>query len=376
MQKVAQITISVPEAISVCLANNLTFAAYQLPNANDPVLVVQKTAGVQTIDNLTALKESKGFLVAPFLKNSCNSMFLIQPDYVFTKNLSQDEYNILQETKVDYLNGTVCNYPEEISKSLYLDKINELIDAIKENKFDKAVLSRVKIHEGNYMGKISELFSELCSSYPNAFIYTFKAGSHLWIGATPEPLAYVENGSFKTASVAGTRPYNPEFENLNSWNNKEREEQNYVTWYIRSILKDYQLNNYNQIGPYAKKAGNLLHLRTDFYFDTYRLKNKIGNLIESLHPTPAVCGMPKEITMKFISDIESHEREYYTGFLGPVGIEKSISLFVNLRCMKVFKDKLALFVGGGITIDSIPEDEWQETEIKAETLLSVIRNLP
>ena len=61
MQKVAQITISVPEAISVCLANNLTFAAYQLPNANDPVLVVQKTAGVQTIDNLTALKRKQRF---------------------------------------------------------------------------------------------------------------------------------------------------------------------------------------------------------------------------------------------------------------------------------------------------------------------------
>lgn len=375
MQKVAPTNISVTEAISVCLANNLTFAAYQFPHSNGPVLVVQKTAGVETIDNLSELKQLKGFLVAPFQKTALNSMFLIQPDHVYYKNLNQEEYGQLKELKVPYVNGSVCKEPEELSKSLYLDKISAIIYAIKENKFDKVVLSRVKLYEGKYMDKISDLFSKLCTSYPNAFIYTFRAGPHFWIGATPEPLAYVENGSFTTASVAGTRPFKPEFQDINIWNNKEREEQNYVTWYIRSILKDYQLNNYNQSGPYTKRAGNLLHLRTDFSFDTYRLKSKVGNLIESLHPTPAVCGMPKEVTMKLITDIESHDREYYSGFLGPVGIEKSISLFVNLRCMKVFKEMVALYVGGGITIDSLPEDEWHETEIKADTLLSVIRNL-
>ncbi len=375
MQKVEPAVKSVTEAISACLQNNLTFAAYQLPHSNEPVIVIQHSEGAKTIDNLSELKKLNGFLVAPFQKTACNSMFLIQPDYVYKKELTNEEFEHLQNHKVPYVNGSVCKEPKELSKPEYLKKINKIIDAIKENKFDKVVLSRVKLYQGEYLDKITLLFSRLCASYPNAFIYTFSAGSHLWIGATPEPLAYIENGSFTTASVAGTRPFMPEFLDINQWNNKEREEQSYVTWFIRGILKEYQLNNYNQTGPYTKKAGNLLHLRTDFSFDTSRLKDKVGNLIESLHPTPAVCGMPKEVTKKFINDIESHEREYYSGFLGPVGIDKTISLFVNLRCMKVFSDKLALYVGGGITIDSVPEDEWQETEIKADTLLTVIRSL-
>jgi isochorismate synthase len=79
--------------------------------------------------------------------------------------------------------------------------------------------------------------------------------------------------------------------------------------------------------------------------------------------------------LDFIRRTEAHSREYYTGFLGPVGLDDHMQLYVNLRCMKVLKDRLILYVGGGITHDSIAEDEWEETEIKADTLLSVLRNL-
>lgn len=85
--------------------------------------------------------------------------------------------------------------------------------------------------------------------------------------------------------------------------------------------------------------------------------------------------MPRKESLLLISELELHQREYYSGFLGPVGLKNRLSFFVNLRCMKVLEDKLALFIGGGITADSVPEEEWLETEIKAETLLSVIRQL-
>jgi isochorismate synthase len=85
--------------------------------------------------------------------------------------------------------------------------------------------------------------------------------------------------------------------------------------------------------------------------------------------------MPRKESLKLIRMLEKHNREYYAGFLGPVGINNQLTLFVNLRCMKVLADRLALFVGGGITADSVPEEEWMETEIKAETLLTVIRQI-
>jgi isochorismate synthase len=85
--------------------------------------------------------------------------------------------------------------------------------------------------------------------------------------------------------------------------------------------------------------------------------------------------MDTENALEFIQKIEKHDREYYTGFLGPVGFTDMLNLYVNLRCLKVYKDCVALYVGAGITSDSVPEEEWQETEIKAETLLSVIKKI-
>ncbi|VAW17753.1 Isochorismate synthase @ Menaquinone-specific isochorismate synthase [hydrothermal vent metagenome] len=375
MQKTAKSTKSVYEAISVCIKNNLTFAAYQLPQSKKPILIIQSTPGINKINDLSELRKIKGFLVSPFQKAECNPMFLIRPDYVYEGELKQAEFERLESTTRVYTNGNVCKRPKELSKTEYLLQIDKTINAIQENKFEKAVLSRVKFIQGDYSGKESEIFRLLCDSYPNAFVYIFRAGSQLWLGATPEPLACIDNGNFYTSSVAGTRSFNKGSLNITQWGNKERQEQHYVTDFIRGVLKSFQLNNYKQTGTYAKKAGNLLHLRTDFSFETAKIKGEVGRLVESLHPTSAVCGMPKKDTLKFITGIEKHYREYYSGYLGPVGMDGAISLFVNLRCMKVFKDALALYVGGGITTDSVPEEEWEETEIKAETLLSVIQKI-
>ena len=91
-------------------------------------------------------------------------------------------------------------------------------------------------------------------------------------------------------------------------------------------------------------------------------------MLDLLHPTSAVCGMPLEESKKFILANESHERSFYSGYLGPVNIQNETELFVNLRCAKVFKNKLRLFSGAGITDDSIPEKEWEETELKCNIL--------
>jgi isochorismate synthase len=178
-----------------------------------------------------------------------------------------------------------------------------------------------------------------------------------------------------TVSLAGTRTYSESNMNISNWNHKELNEQEYVTKNIENVLDEYQVSNYQKKGPYTKKAGKLIHLRTDFNFTFDTVSDKLSSLIDALHPTSAICGMPMEKSLGFIKGIEKHNREYYTGYLGPVGIDDRLQLYVNLRCMKVLDHKLALYVGGGITDESVPEDEWEETEIKAETLLSVVQQI-
>jgi isochorismate synthase len=215
----------------------------------------------------------------------------------------------------------------------------------------------------------------LCSAYPDAFVYLFCVKGQCWIGASPEPFVCSHDQRLKTVSLAGTRPLNKHNAEIGNWKHKELEEQEYVTQHIEKILKVFDINPVEKNGPYVIRAGNLMHLRTDFSFDMKIVGRRLPALIHALHPTPAVCGMSTGQAMDFIRNFEKHNREFYAGFLGPVGFADKLCLFVNLRCMKVYDDRLILYIGGGITGESIPEEEWEETEIKAETLLSVIKEI-
>ncbi len=365
---------SITEGISVCIKNNLSFAAYQLPNSKNRFLVVQNSPQSVILNDLSGIRRLKGFLISPFQASEKNPMVLIQPDHFFENSVDQQSLETLKSIVLPAA-SSMDTSQEEISKDDYIQQVDTIIEEIKNKRFEKAVLSRIKKISGDYSDKISHIFSVLCDEYPNAFVYVFRSGSQFWVGATPEPLADVNNGSFETASVAGTKPFCEKYLHFENWQKKELDEQNYVTRFISQVLKDFELENYKLTGPYIKQAGNLLHLRTDFSFETLNLNGSVGRLIENLHPTSAVCGMPKTETLKYITQVEKHNRQYYGGFLGPVGLANTIMLFVNLRCMRVFKHSLSLFIGGGITLDSNAAEEWEETEIKAETLSSVIKKI-
>lgn len=367
--------ISVIDTISLCLQKNLRFAAFRLPNSENPEIVIQLNNQQKIIVERDISSDIKGFLVAPFSDEGNFPAFLIAPDIYVTDYLSEQELQLLNKLETEPVQSNASHIPEEVEHDDYINQLDVILDNICEGKFEKVVLSRVKIVQGSFIPNLAEIFSLLCKSYPNAFIYIFNAGPHLWLGATPEPLLKAKNGTMQTVSLAGTRPYNEQNLNIGAWNSKERLEQEYVTRFIASVLSHFNLKDIDLQGPYTKKAGNLLHLRTDFSFHSEEIIDKLGAFLKELHPTPAVCGMPRHDSLELLQRLEKHQREYYAGFLGPIGLNDRLALFVNLRCMKVLTENLALFVGGGITADSVPEDEWLETEMKAETLLSVIRKI-
>ncbi len=367
--------ISISKAVKVCLEKNLVFAAYRLPNQQHSEIVIQTSGEKLLISRTDTYSNLKGFLVAPFSGTPNSPPFIITPDIYASKYLLPADYERVTQIKPLPIQSDDTHIPEQIAHDKYLTQIKRITDQIEKGTFEKVVLSRVKILQGNFVLKLNQIFSGLVKAYPNAFVYIFNAGPHLWMGATPEPLLKGKNGIMCTVSLAGTRSYNEQNLNIGVWNSKERLEQEYVTRYISKVLSKFNLTDVNLEGPGTKRAGNLVHLCTDFSFRSDVLKDRLGEFLNNLHPTPAVCGMPREGSLQLILDLEEHNREYYSGFLGPIGLNEKLSLFVNLRCMKVLQNNLALFIGGGITADSVPEEEWQETEIKAETLLSVIREL-
>ena len=182
----------------------------------------------------------------------------------------------------------------------YLQKLEKAIEVIKQNNLPKLVISRPIAKEISSIN-LEETYQLLCKKYPNTLCYLLISDEEIWIGATPEILGKFNKKTheFFTMSLAGTLPINEE------WSEKEIEEQKPVTHYISEILKKYvTLSEVKESETYNHISGNIKHLRTDF---TAKIEdNRLEELIEELHPTPAVCGIPKEFCKEKIIEIEQY----------------------------------------------------------------------
>jgi len=154
------------------------------------------------------------------------------------------------------------------------------------------------------------------------------------------------------------------------WGTKEKEEQQFV---VDSILEEFnQITKNITIGDtVTQKAGDLLHLKTPISGELNSAKG-LNSLIDLLHPTPAVCGLPKQKAKEFILKNEDYDRKYYTGFLGEVKPKGNSQLFVNLRCMELNENQVSIYIGGGITAHSKPLKEWEETISKSEVMKRIL----
>jgi isochorismate synthase len=339
----------------VQLGQNDAFAAYRLPREKDYVLLQQY--GFKQQSGLQMDLPEPGFLIYPFIVSEKHPYLSIRPDKV----LINPEFEFHPANKL-HLTST--------SKVEYLENAALFISATKEG-FDKLVLSRIEVIEQE-PGSVFKLFSDLCSQYADAFVYLYNHPScGTWMGASPEIFLKKEAGAWETISLAGTRKVNDKNGKISPWSKKEYEEQGLVTNFIRRTLEQKKIV-YEYEGPVEHKAGKLVHLKTTFKFNLGDAL--LPGLLMGLHPTPAVCGIPKEQALSFIAGNEKHERAYYTGFTGPVGIMGKTALYVNLRCMQISSNQIVLYLGGGITAASNAEAEWQETVDKSTTLKAVIIN--
>ena len=252
------------------------------------------------------------------------------------------------------------------------------IDAIHKGVFNKVVLSRTETIETTDFN-IENVFERMLQQYSSAFCYCwFHPKVGMWMGATPEKLLHAKENKFDTMALAGTQPF--QGNDVVFWHNKEKEEQEFVTHFILKNLKKVA-SEVNVSSPYTTRAGNLLHLKTDIR-GVLNQDSNLKKVVDILHPTPAVCGLPKLLAKDFIIENEDYEREYYTGFLGELNHdfssnEISSDLYVNLRCMKIEMDsnsptKAHLFMGCGITKKSDPEAEWEETVNKSKTMKRIL----
>ena len=282
-------------------------------------------------------------------------------------NYSAKEKWVFKESKKDLrINECKTKFKEEVyTEGRYIELGNEVLTKLRSKKLKKLVLSRIK-EIAFSKSKAYLLFEVFCQKYPKAFVYFFEDHSlGSWIGVSPELLLKGDSNKFVTNSIAGTKLH----DDSSKWKSKEIEEQSYVSKHVLEILEKLKSTNIKINDLESIQAGPVKHLKTEFQFDVNG--KKISEIIDLLHPTPAVVGYPKIESQLTLDSIEKHNRELYTGYLGFVDDDK-VELYVNLRCAKIENDFIYLYLGGGYTSGSVAQKEWEETENKARTFTDLI----
>lgn len=340
------------------LSNRLPFVLYNKPNNGHLVGLFQKDTALYTANQFT----ESGFVFAPFNGT---------PIVLIPENQSE----VLIENWTADGNAMEVSIPDSDHQGqiAFENLVSKGIEAIHKNEFQKVVLSRTETVNLSHFDAMAT-FKKLLNNYPAAFTYCFfhpEVG--MWFGASPEQLLKVNSNKFETIALAGTQKFEGN-ENVN-WENKEQEEQRFVTDFIlenlENVTSDMAFSN-----PYTYRAGNLLHIKTDIS-GTLHEDSNVKQLLDILHPTPAVCGLPKEKARDFILEHEGYDRRFYSGYLGEFDVDfhseqRITDLFVNLRCMEIKGDSAVLYIGCGVTKDSDPHKEYIETVNKSMTIKKIL----
>lgn len=336
-------------AIDKAVKHNATFFAYKLPGEG------HLHFGAQIIEQVTPV----GFLIHPFVTDGNN-------------------HNVFISDQIDaakFIAMPVAALPEKQSRKItekstlkenYIEQACKTISSLRAGEYRKIVLSRTIVESYSNISW-NEVFESLVNDNPDAFVFIFNTDeTGFWIGASPEKYLKYSDGVLSTMSLAGTRLAG----SFGEWNHKDIEEQAIVTEYISEKFVNAGVDI--KVSPvYTRAAGNVEHLCNDF--ESCRITpTQVDMMRNSLHPTPAIAGIPTPEAIKFIGSTEQHDRRYYGGYAGSVNGDGSFDFYVNLRSLQFDGSRYCMYVGGGLTANSVPEQEWQETVHKSKILLKYL----
>lgn len=259
------------------------------------------------------------------------------------------------------------------------NQINSALEKISTGKLNKVVLARCKDLQFTEPQNILFLLQSLEENFVNCYTFAYRNGDSVFFGASPEKLFKISDGYIETDALAGSI----------SRGNSNEEDENYTVELLRSeknlaeqkSVVDFFLEQLTPITekilfdsqPSIKKYRNIQHL-----YSQIRAKLKhdtsIFSLLELLHPTPAVCGMPKTEALKTINDLEDFDRGMYAGVLGWFNLEKEGEFVVGIRSALLHGKFLRAFAGCGIVTGSESLSEFNETELKLRPILSLFTN--
>lgn len=288
--------------------------------------------------------------------------------FSLSKDPEKEPFKLFSKSSLQENSISVIKRVDTPSQEIWSEHIATLLKLFKETSLKKTVLARQTSLTLDQKFNPYSLLEFLKSTQRNCSFFSFEFNKDsVFLGATPECLYTRVRDSLFTEALAGTSPELQTDPLLDS--KKDMSEFTFVTDYLNTALKKL-CNSVLQKPRSILSTGFLKHINAHF---TGRLKKQISDqaIVEQLHPTPAVCGTPKNLAYKKLLELDPFDRGWYAAPLGKVS-ENTAQFLVGIRSAFVHQRGIDLFSGCGIVEGSDATKEWNELESKILSYLNFL----
>lgn len=263
--------------------------------------------------------------------------------------------------------------PEHVAR--FVGLATELHQAILQGQFEKVVLAERRQLQLRPAPQPSAVLARLRGLAPECLRFALRSGSSTFLGATPERLVQKQGLDVFTEAVAGSIRAGHEARDALLGSQKDRAEHAFVVREIVRQLEPLSTTLWHAPEPQVRALRHLLHLCTPM---RARLRDQchVLDLVERLHPTPAVGGLPREAALGWIVASEPEPRGWYSGPIGWFDAAGDGEFHVALRSGILDGEHAYLYAGAGIVRDSNPEHERAETQLKMQVLRAALGVVP
>ena len=275
-----------------------------------------------------------------------------------------------------------CSIPKRnISKREFIRMVKKAQRYIYDGDIFQVVLS--KNFKFEIEGNLLNVYSRLRDINPSPYMYLFKINKRCIIGSSPEMLLRVTGDIIETFPIAGTRQVirDDEVANKKMAEDLLKDEKELAE---HTMLVDLARNDVGRVSTFGTVRVKSLMRIKKFSHVQHIVSHVIGKLdkkydvfdaLKAVFPAGTVSGAPKIRAMEIINELEPERREPYAGALGYFSFNGSCDFAITIRSIFVNGKKGYVQSGAGIVMDSIPENEWDETERKADAMISVLRSI-
>ncbi|OPY39071.1 MAG: Anthranilate synthase component 1 [Methanoregula sp. PtaU1.Bin051] len=322
--------------------------------------------------------------------------------YIFSSPLLTYETNLLAAymtsiAKIRILKEKIAELanrkPEEVQRKLEQSGAPHYTTSIQQDAFEKSV-KRVQEHivAGDiFQAVISRqiecevscdpfaIYTALRKINPSPYMYYIDFGDEKVIGASPEMLVRVERRRVTTVPIAGTRPRGKTVEEDEQLSRNLLQDPKELSEH--TMLVDLARNDLGRVCRFGsvrvdgfmgiEKFSHVQHIVSTV---TGVLKDNLDcyDALKSCFPAGTVSGAPKIRAMQIIDEEETQNRGIYAGAVGYIGFDKNLEFAIAIRTVIMQGNRASIQVGAGIVADSVPENEWRETENKAAAMMKAI----